>query len=358
MTFSSSRTFPGQALGQDVQGIGSERDRGRVGRFSPNFSKKCSISAGMSARRSQRRDAEVYHVQTIKESSRNCPSSMSCRRLRFVAAMTRTFTTEPDRSEPTFAARPSRGTGEEALHPQGHFTDFVEEYRAVVRHLELARLVTICAGETSFDVSEQLGFEQRFRQTGAVHGDEVLILAWASEWIARATTSLPTPLSPVISTFASERATRWTSRRNSSISGLMPINSGRSPTLVRMLIRTLNEIISKNVSRAGGAFFERKEDRPDFKWQASRALCASRAAPADSNLPVERIAAEGRAHGRRASNFETLCGDENASPQTQIQQLYTARSMGRRATIGVPPPRVETASVQGHCGSSSSYSDA
>ena len=41
--------------------------------------------------------------------------------------------------------------------------------------------------------------------------------------MARATTSLPTPLSPVISTLASERATRSISAFNSEITALVPI---------------------------------------------------------------------------------------------------------------------------------------
>ena len=41
--------------------------------------------------------------------------------------------------------------------------------------------------------------------------------------IARATISLPTPLSPVISTLASDRATRSTSAVKSAIDGLVPI---------------------------------------------------------------------------------------------------------------------------------------
>ncbi len=43
-------------------------------------------------------------------------------------------------------------------------------------------------------------------------------------WMARATTSLPEPLSPVISTLASERATRSTSALRSEITVLVPIN--------------------------------------------------------------------------------------------------------------------------------------
>ena len=46
----------------------------------------------------------------------------------------------------------------------------------------------------------------------------------ACAWMAAATNSLPTPLSPVTSTFASERATRSISSRSSFIAALSPIS--------------------------------------------------------------------------------------------------------------------------------------
>jgi hypothetical protein len=66
---------------------------------------------------------------------------------------------------------------EERLHPEAHLADLVEEERAPVGELELARLVAIRAGEASFDVSEQLRLEERFGQPGAVHGHEWPVVA-------------------------------------------------------------------------------------------------------------------------------------------------------------------------------------
>src|SRR5262249_37434515 len=54
-----------------------------------------------------------------------------------------------------------------------HLADLVEEHGAFVRHLELARLVAIGAGEAASDVPEELGLEERLGEAGAVHGDEV-----------------------------------------------------------------------------------------------------------------------------------------------------------------------------------------
>ena len=68
---------------------------------------------------------------------------------------------------------------QQALHAQRHLADFVEEDRAAVGHLELARLVAIGAGEAALDVAEQLRLEQRLGQAGAVDGDEVVVLARA-----------------------------------------------------------------------------------------------------------------------------------------------------------------------------------
>ena len=48
--------------------------------------------------------------------------------------------------------------------------DFVKEDRAQVSCLHLSRLVAIRTCKTAFDMPEQLGLEQRFRQAGAVHG--------------------------------------------------------------------------------------------------------------------------------------------------------------------------------------------
>ena len=72
-------------------------------------------------------------------------------------------------SAPTFCSSPGlEESQQETLHAQRHLADFVEEDRAHVRGLELARLVAIGAGEAALHMAEQLGLEQRFRQAGAV----------------------------------------------------------------------------------------------------------------------------------------------------------------------------------------------
>jgi hypothetical protein len=63
---------------------------------------------------------------------------------------------------------------EQALHPEGHLPYFVEEYRAVVGHLQLAGLVAIGAGKTALHVAEELRFEQGLRYARAVDRHERL----------------------------------------------------------------------------------------------------------------------------------------------------------------------------------------
>ena len=145
---------------------------------------------------------------------------------------------------------------------------------------ELAGLVAIGAGEAPFDVAEQLRFEQRFRQARAVDGARKSSFARGpSEWTARATTSLPTPLSPVIRTLASDRATRSTSSRRSSIIGLVPTNSGSSPTLIRM--RTL----SREKATLGSTTAARRPARPHRRSERSiRIWCRESPCKGTTNL--------------------------------------------------------------------------
>ncbi len=96
---------------------------------------------------------------------------------------------------------------EHHLHAGAHLADFVEEDGAVRRHLQQSGFVAIRAGEAAAYVAEELRLEQRIGQAGAVDRDQPARAARAlRSWIRRATTSLPTPVSPVMSTLAPERA--------------------------------------------------------------------------------------------------------------------------------------------------------
>ena len=76
--------------------------------------------------------------------------------------------------------------------------DLVEEERAAVRRLEQALLALPRVGEGALHVAEQLALEQRLGERPAVDRTKGRPSAVERPWIARATSSLPVPLSPVI----------------------------------------------------------------------------------------------------------------------------------------------------------------
>ena len=90
--------------------------------------------------------------------------------------------------------------------------DLVEEQRAAVGFLELADAPVDGAGERALLVAEQDALDQVLGDGAAVDGDERLAdLRSLSPWMARAISSLPTPLSPSIRTGMLEAAARWPS---------------------------------------------------------------------------------------------------------------------------------------------------
>ena len=94
------------------------------------------------------------------------------------------------------------------LQLERDLADLVEEQRAAVGELEAADAVAQRAGERALLVAEELALEQLARDRRAVDADQrpVAALGCAS-WMARAISSLPVPVSPVISTVASVGAT-------------------------------------------------------------------------------------------------------------------------------------------------------
>ena len=92
------------------------------------------------------------------------------------------------------------------LQRRRHVADLVEEERAEVGDLEQPGLVGDRAGERAALVAEQLGVEQVVVERRAVRDDEACDRgAREPTWIARATSSLPVPFSPWISTVESRR---------------------------------------------------------------------------------------------------------------------------------------------------------
>ena len=101
-----------------------------------------------------------------------------------------------------------------------HLPDLVEEQRAAVGQLDQPGLGAR-AGERAPLVAEQLALEQPLGQRAAVDARRTAARRAAiRSWMARATSSLPVPLSPRMSTAASVGATRSIRRSISCIFGL------------------------------------------------------------------------------------------------------------------------------------------
>ena len=110
------------------------------------------------------------------------------------------------------------------LGRQRDLGDLVEQQRAAVGRLEAAVAALDRAGERAALVAEQLGLEQRLGERGAVDRDERLARARELRSCSvRATSSLPVPLSPVISTGASLWAMVSMRSNSRSIGGLRPM---------------------------------------------------------------------------------------------------------------------------------------
>ena len=91
------------------------------------------------------------------------------------------------------------------LQRRRQLADLVEEERAAVGLDEHARRVGARVGEGAALVAEQLALEQRVGDGGAVERRRTAARAAGElKWIARATSSLPVPDSPVMSTEADE----------------------------------------------------------------------------------------------------------------------------------------------------------
>ena len=117
------------------------------------------------------------------------------------------------------------------LRDQRHVADLVEEQRAVVGELEAARLAIVRAGERALFVAEDFRLEQRVGQRRAVDRLELRgRCARLSSWIIRATTSLPEPVGPRISTEMSDLAAVRIHSKTISIFSSRPIISRKRCT--------------------------------------------------------------------------------------------------------------------------------
>ena len=166
----------------------------------------------MSSRRSRSGGSTMGNTAIrYHKSSRNRPWATIAARSRFVAATIRTLTLIG--FSPADALHPA--VLQDAQHPhlgrRRQFADLVEEQRAAVGPLEPAPPGLDRAGERAPLMTEQLRVDQLRRNRAAVDPIERPAVPRDERlWIVRAINSLPVPVSPKISTGASERATSST----------------------------------------------------------------------------------------------------------------------------------------------------
>src|SRR6185503_10098532 len=147
------------------------------------------------------------------------------RRSRLVAAITRTLTMRPLPSAPTFCNSPvsrnrkSRPCIRSVISPTS--SRKIVPMWAVSSFPGLSRYAPVKLPFTCPKSSDSSSVSGRPAQ---LTGANTWLARGPREWIARATISLPTPLSPVIRTFASERATRSISCSSAVTSALRPVS--------------------------------------------------------------------------------------------------------------------------------------
>ena len=165
-------------FGEQPQRVGGQRDAAACCSARQYCVRKSSVSAGISSRRWRSGGSVMQTTLRRKNrSSRNCPSATATSRSRLVAATMRTSTRTSLRAAEPRELAVLQHLQQLRLQRQLHLADLVEEHRAVVGELELARLVLDGAGERAALEPEQLRLEQLGRQRRAVDLDERLVAA-------------------------------------------------------------------------------------------------------------------------------------------------------------------------------------
>jgi hypothetical protein len=114
------------------------------------------------------------------------------------------------------------------LERRGHVADLVEEQGAAVGLLEAAGAARLGAGERALLVAKQLGLEQLSREWPPYSAQRRAARRAGCAGAARcATSSLPVPDSPVISTVMLEPDSRPMARNTSCMDAAWPIRLGR-----------------------------------------------------------------------------------------------------------------------------------
>ena len=202
ITFSSSRTFPGQAC----------VSRARISRSGTRLIDrpsapclalmKCQTSSGTSsAPLAQGRDGEGEHVEAVEEVGAEPPLAHVPREVAVGRGQHPHVHLDRLRGAQPLERPALEHAQQLGLHAEGQLADLVEEDRAAVGHLEAAEGARDGAGEGALLVAEQLALDQGVGKGGAVDGRRAAgSLRRLRSWMARATRSLPVPVSPRIRT--------------------------------------------------------------------------------------------------------------------------------------------------------------
>src|SRR5216110_3500719 len=113
-------------------------------------------------------------------------------------------------------------TQEFGLQRQGQIADFIQENRASLGFFEAAAPHLAGAGECAFFVPKSSSSIRDSGKAQAENATNGLSARWLRLWIALATTPLPVPLSPVMSTLVWTPATLPTTSFTCSIGSLLP----------------------------------------------------------------------------------------------------------------------------------------
>ena len=167
------------------------------------FCRKWRASNGMSSRAfAQRRQAQADDVEAMEQVLAEQPLPHA-----LVQVLVRRRDDAHARLQRRMAADPvvlavRQHAQQPHLQVERHVADLVEEQRAAFGLLETSAALRLRAGERAALVAEQLRFEQVLRDRRGVDRDERPAARGLCLCSARATSSLPVPDSPVISTVA------------------------------------------------------------------------------------------------------------------------------------------------------------
>ena len=220
----SSRTLPGNSyVREHLEHLGRDARRRAPERARRGAPMKCWTSSGMSPLPlAERRHAHRHDLQAEEE----VLAETARRDLGLQVAVRRGDDAHVDLDRLGRADAPDLALLEHAqelhLHLRADLADLVEEERPAVGLLEEAALRGGRARERAPLVPEELTLEDRLGERRAVHRDERLVARGLFAWMARATSSLPVPLSPTMSTVAVVGATCATVLYTPSIAGAVP----------------------------------------------------------------------------------------------------------------------------------------